>query len=85
MPSLIGGDGRAETPGYQQNFDQAPGTFDEEDDDEEDIGLKKKESELNYDSDEANEEPGAGQELISLDTKPKHRKKVPKLRDPNKH
>jgi hypothetical protein len=64
--------------GYRQDFDQVPGSLqDDEDDDEEDVGRVELKDSLNYDSDERE-----GNELISLDSQPK--KNVPKLRQPRK-
>jgi len=55
--------------GYRQDFELAPGSLAEDDDEEDfDIGKTTKKDILNYDSDEKNE----GNELISLDKeKPK--------------
>ena len=63
--------------GYKADFNQAPVSLAEEDDDDEmDIGKKGFEANLNYDSDEKVE----GNELISIDKVP--RKQAPKLRKP---
>ena len=66
-------------PGYRQDFEQAPGTLDDEDDDEEDVGRVQLDSNLNYDSDD---KEGEGNELISLDSVPAQRKTAKKLAGP---
>jgi len=71
--------------GYEQNFDNVPGSLaDEDDEDEEDIGkdFAANRRDLNYDSDEKDlENDNADGELIALDSTPT-RKAVPKLRKP---
>lgn len=66
-----------ETAGYQYDFDQAPGSLQDEDDDEEDVGRADLNGDLNYDSDE---KEGEGNELITIVDQP--RKAVPKLKRP---
>lgn len=91
VPGMFKGGG-VDKSAYQQNFENVPGSLDdEEDDDEEDIGKNALASnDLNYDSDEkddADADDGASTELISLDNnnnnkKQNQKKKVPKLRKP---
>lgn len=88
MKGLANKDGRAPTPGYEQEFN-APGSLqdDDDDDDEEDIGKEKstQQNALDYDSDDKDDEADGQQELISLDGNSSNkRKKVPKLKKPGK-
>lgn len=83
IPGMLQGDA-PDRAAYQQNFDNAPGNMeDEEDDEEEDIGRNAAANDLNYDSDEKDETgDGDNTELISLDKQQNSKKKVPKLRKP---
>lgn len=82
-------------PGYTSNLEAQPDAFMEDDDSDEDIGRQKDDIDLNYDSDEKNDEDLIGiskstegtTELISLDSSNsessgKVAKNIPKLQGP---
>ena len=73
-------------PGYSSNLDQQPDAFMEDDDSDDDIGKQKDDIDLNYDSDEKNDDDligtstEGGTELISLDSSDSGAaKNIPKL------
>jgi hypothetical protein len=75
-------------PGYSSNLDQQPDAFMEDDDSDDDIGKQKDDIDLNYDSDEKNDDEvgtstEGATELISLDSSDSGAAKIiPKLQGP---